>query len=233
MRTIPFLATAASIAAAATLATPAQAAVCVGCGFYISYDVDADYDVANIAMLQRTAGGGGITNSFTVPAGESTKVDPIVSTFLIGVATNLPGDADGQKHLVVFANQDWSASAVSIAFGTLFPTTLEAQLIQALENIGGATVDPVEIDWSYDTIGAFDGGDAEQGPNGSVAFAPGSDFSLVAFSDGTIIGSGTSSITAAPTAAVPEPAGWALMIGGFALVGGTLRARMRPVTRFA
>ncbi|HMI20661.1 MAG TPA: PEPxxWA-CTERM sorting domain-containing protein [Sphingomonas sp.] len=32
-----------------------------------------------------------------------------------------------------------------------------------------------------------------------------------------------------PNAAVPEPASWALMLGGFALVGGVLRTRRRSV----
>ena len=34
-------------------------------------------------------------------------------------------------------------------------------------------------------------------------------------------------------ASVPEPASWALMLGGFGLVGGTLRRRTRTNTRFA
>lgn len=33
------------------------------------------------------------------------------------------------------------------------------------------------------------------------------------------------------TAAVPEPASWALMIGGFGLVGGAMRARAKTSTR--
>ncbi|HTI30980.1 MAG TPA: PEPxxWA-CTERM sorting domain-containing protein [Sphingomonas sp.] len=34
-------------------------------------------------------------------------------------------------------------------------------------------------------------------------------------------------------AGVPEPASWALMIGGFGLIGGTLRRRQRTAVRFA
>ena len=34
----------------------------------------------------------------------------------------------------------------------------------------------------------------------------------------------------AVTTSVPEPAGWAMMIGGFGLVGGAMRQRRRSVT---
>lgn len=39
------------------------------------------------------------------------------------------------------------------------------------------------------------------------------------------------SLVAAPTAAVPEPASWALMIGGFGLAGGMLRSRRQALCR--
>lgn len=216
--------------AVASVSAPAQASICISCGFFINYDVDSRYDISNIAIFERTANGGGITNSAFAPTGSSTITDPfvkyeaIVSTFLLGVAQDLEGDMPGQKHLVVFANDDWAASAQSIAFGTLFPSTLEASLIQALENIGGASIDPAVLDASYEALGAFDGGDAETGPSGSVAFAPGATFSLVAFSDGATIGTGISYLTAAP-GPVPEPASWALMVGGFGLLGSMMRRR--------
>ena len=43
-------------------------------------------------------------------------------------------------------------------------------------------------------------------------------------------GDNTQFITAAVNAAVPEPATWALMLGGFSLAGLTLRARRRTAT---
>ena len=36
-----------------------------------------------------------------------------------------------------------------------------------------------------------------------------------------------------PSSTVPEPASWAMMIGGFGAVGGTLRRRNRKVAVFA
>ncbi len=38
-------------------------------------------------------------------------------------------------------------------------------------------------------------------------------------------------ITAPSVAAVPEPATWAMMIGGFGLIGGTMRSRRRQAVR--
>jgi hypothetical protein len=37
---------------------------------------------------------------------------------------------------------------------------------------------------------------------------------------------------AAPVMAVPEPAGWALMLMGFGLIGGAVRARRRSAVSF-
>ncbi len=39
----------------------------------------------------------------------------------------------------------------------------------------------------------------------------------------------TEGVVAGP---VPEPASWAMMVGGFALVGGAMRSRRRPAVRF-
>jgi len=40
-------------------------------------------------------------------------------------------------------------------------------------------------------------------------------------------------INGAATAAVPEPASWALMLGGFGLVGGAMRSRRKAAVAFA
>nr|WP_315383461.1 PEPxxWA-CTERM sorting domain-containing protein [uncultured Sphingomonas sp.] len=50
-----------------------------------------------------------------------------------------------------------------------------------------------------------------------------------------INGPGRYSLTIAPTAAgaVPEPATWAMFIGGFGLIGGSMRRRQRANVRFA
>lgn len=211
-------------------AVPAQASI----SYFTNYDVESIYTVDNIAIFERWSNGGSITNSFHVPDGTSTITNPFLQTnslesaFLLGVAYDLPGDPAGQKHLVVFANDNWALGAQGIAFGTLFPSTLEANLITALENIGGASTDEGVIDWSYEVLGSFSSGEADSGPGGSIAFAWTDSFSLVAFSEGTLIGSGKSYATFA--APVPEPASWAMMIAGLGLVGATMRRRAGRVS---
>jgi hypothetical protein len=51
------------------------------------------------------------------------------------------------------------------------------------------------------------------------------------FGDGVLFDS--LSFSAATAGAVPEPATWAMMLAGFALVGGVLRRRRQPKVRFA
>ncbi|HEX3484030.1 MAG TPA: PEP-CTERM sorting domain-containing protein [Micropepsaceae bacterium] len=135
-------------------------------------------------------------------------------TFLLGVTSNLPGDAPGQQHLVVFTNDSFAASAAGIDFGTLFPDTNETTLINDLitrDNVGD--------------IFGFASGDALTGPNGSIFFEPGDSFTAVAFSNGQIIGTGTSTFTTAATTDVPEPL--TLSLFGMGLAGMIAMRRRR------
>jgi hypothetical protein len=79
-------------------------------------------------------------------------------------------------------------------------------------------------------------------PTGSGQFFTVNDLPLTAFFQnsltvvGTISGSGTYSgnlTFQATPAAVPEPATWAMFIGGFGLIGGAMRRRQRVSVRFA
>ncbi|MBO9711884.1 PEPxxWA-CTERM sorting domain-containing protein [Sphingomonas sp.] len=60
------------------------------------------------------------------------------------------------------------------------------------------------------------------GSTSAPTFAPGGPIFLQGGSQVTI--------TNAPAPAVPEPATWAMMIGGFALAGGAMRVRSRKVS---
>jgi len=133
-------------------------------------------------------------------------------TFLMGVTSNLPGDAPGQEHLVLFTNDAFASGAKNIAFGTLFPNTNETTLINDLvaNSIGG------------DLFG-FAGGDAISGTGGSIAFTPGDTFTAIAFSGGQIIGTGTSSFTTG----IPEPASMTLLAAAIFGIGISRRGHRR------
>jgi len=133
------------------------------------------------------------------------------NSFMLGVATNLAGDA--QQHLVLFANNTFASTENGVAFETAFPasTLSETTLINYLTNIADGS-----------DINTFAGSDPS-----AFGFALGSSFSAIAFSDGQLIGTGTSSLTYA--SAAPEPSTWAMMILGFCGLGCmTYRRKSKP-----
>lgn len=82
---------------------------------------------------------------------------------------------------------------------------------------------------------------AIDGTIAGLAIAPGANFGfrwvdndVLSADQGLAIDDLTINATlASPTGAVPEPATWALLLGGFAMVGGTLRARKRLTPQVA
>lgn len=231
------------IAALLIGAGPAQAACGVGAPRLLNYSFSQTYRVEAIAKYNEYLPdcGASISNSDIAPVGNSlltdifAKRDPVGRTLLLGIATNLPGDPEGQQHLVLFTNPGWAASASGIAFGTLFPTTLEGALINALNNLATGNGMDADYDLLFNFVDNVRGGGQfnSASPNGDPAFQFGSSFAAIAFSDGQIIGTGESFYSDPQTGAVPEPATWAMMIAGMGLVGGTMRSRRTSAARLA
>nr|WP_235890272.1 PEPxxWA-CTERM sorting domain-containing protein [Sandaracinobacter neustonicus] len=223
MRTL--LASLAGAMLLASLPSAASAAVCpTGPATILTYNINSlDVAVDNVIHFNTNPGcGAGRGGTFSFEGNASTSFDlwygePQSQLFLMGTAQNLPGDPEGQKHIVIFGNTDWVAGAEDIAWGTLFPTILEGQLIAALED--AATGEGQQS--SYDLIDSFWFDHAL--PSG-LFFGPNSDFTVIAFSTGQIIGSGNVTSTSV-LPAVPEPATWAMLIAGFGLVGAAARRR--------
>ena len=219
---------AAGLAALIALPAAAQAQTCGATAPYlVNYQFNQIYGVTAIAKYNAFGGcGSGISNSDTAPVGSSMltdifpKTDPVTRALLFGITSGLPGDAEGQRHLVLFTNDRFAAAARNIAFGTLFPSSNETVLIAALDSLANGT----GMDNDYGLLSDFADNAARTGPNGDAGFGLNQSFTSIAFSDGRIIGTGLFYATAVP-GAVPEPASWAMLVFGFGLMGAAVRRR--------
>jgi hypothetical protein len=85
--------------------------------------------------------------------------------------------------------------------------------------------------------GVFDLLSGSAGSNGNLLFfgiTSASPISSITFAGaGRNDGFGFDDLTVGQAAAVPEPATWAMFIGGFGLIGGAMRRRQRATVRFA
>ncbi len=165
-----------------------------------------------------TVGGNGGSFSDYFPKSSSNK--PLTG-LMIGTTHDLVGDAEGQEHLVLMTNNAWASSVAGIAFGTLFPTILEEDVIAALHVYATSNVQS-ELEAAVAVFGGFVFGQLNSAFFNLGAVIPGttttSNFSVVAFSDGAIIGTGIANLTTAfPDApVVPVPGVAMLLLAGFA-----------------
>ena len=156
--------------------------------------------------------GGTLHADFPVP-------DRATSALILGITHDLPGDAAGQKHIVLAMDPHAASLAEHIAWGTLFRTTLEDSLIADLQNY--VNPDPAIAQSALQHVNNYAFGDATTGILDALAqsntafFNPNAGvFTIESWSDGTILGTGT--VTVIP---VPEPVGvGALTLGCVAIL---------------
>lgn len=150
---------------------------------------------------------------------------------MLGIAEDFPGDPPGQRHLVFVQSPEASMKLNHIAFGTAFPTVLEENLLADIETVAIIGCPHPCSDPNYDAainrLFDFVNGPARNVPNmgdfgspGSIWFTMGTDLSVMAFSDGQIIGSGYSEVSP-----VPLPASLWMFAAGFGAVARWKRAR--------
>lgn len=209
-------------------------AASVATQYRTSYEVHIDpawSDVTNIMMFED----GGTTwafeaypNNWNILENPFPKDFPNASSLLIGLTQDLPGDAPGQQHVVLMMDDTAAALAENVAWGTLFGNTLEDQLIAAIALATSGQDWPI-IQPGLDAVSTFANGDATDGIRDGLAqpqsawFATGGSFSVLTWSDGRRIGSGTSTITEVP---VPEPTTATLLLSGLCALG-TVARRVR------
>jgi len=205
--------------------------------------------ITNIVTFNSYASGGtGSWWASTVPANSvsTTIADPFwkssanapIDALMLGLVQDLPGDAPGQKHMVLMMSEAAATAATSIAWGTLFTSTNEATLIGNLEVATSGQDWPV-IEADVTALYAFANGDARVGVLGPGGLpidswfslggvVPGAtttgNFTVLAFSDGQVLGQGVASLsTLAP---VPEPGGVVLLLVGLLTVATVVRRRV-------
>lgn len=146
------------------------------------------------------------TDWFDLNAAEPT----LTGSLMVGIVQDLPNDPPGQKHAVLFMDSQSAANIDNIAWGTVFNTTLEENLIDAIENAtsGGSWEEIEPYMQMIDNFVQGEGKHGHMGPGGtegSAWFGPNQGFSIVAFSDAKTIGTGVSSYETIQQP-VPEPA---------------------------
>ena len=237
----PLLALAASHASAVALGPVFPAAPTDGCGqnFCDYFSFTSPYAISDIVRFNvdnNSSGGMGWGFDGTA-AGENDNVlsygspNGINNVFFMGLAD----EGDGQAHVVLFSNSAFAANAAGQDWSVAFADTAEATVASDLQTLYDPSASSDASNAALNTLYNFayvDG--AVGGPLGGVSFTPNGSFSVIAYSNGTVIGSGYASEV---TAAVPEPQSLAMVLAGAGLVGMTAmwrrQAKARPATGVA
>ncbi|MBS0263084.1 MAG: hypothetical protein JSS02_14160 [Planctomycetes bacterium] len=190
----------------------------------------------------RVAGGGSEGADTTIDQVFASNT-PRISAFFMGMSytgyagtdfpdyPNPPDVGINDKHLVLFVSNAAAAGMLGQSFETVFAGYQESDVISWLEIVGQKGVDTVgqeAFNLAANSLGQFASDAAELNPSawfdipGTQAVDPGQ-FTVVSFSEGTQVGSGT--VTQTGSAPVPEPS--SLVMGVFMSVGGALVALRR------
>ena len=200
--------------------------------YYTHYDISLNggqSDVTNLMLLEtengltwafstNCGGGGGCTTEIDNPFGSTTAP---TTALLVGLTNN------GQD-VVLITSTAFGASATGNDWTSLFPDTTEASLLSAIQlgTSGGPFCPGVNCinppDGGLNAVFSFGGSDGA----GSF-FNIGDQMSVLEFSDGQVIGTGTSwETTESPTPPVPEPSTFLRLGSGLAGLTLLLRKKM-------
>jgi len=189
----------------------------------ISYQAATRYTITDVLTANMDAATGSIS---IVQTGESLKAplghfaDPHAwehapaGAVLIGQRL----DALGNPHLVLGVGKSYAPNLIGHPFTSHFPMFNEQLVLGSVELVSSnnayAPAVQILLDFATQIIG-----------EGATIAPDGGAFTLISFSDGQAIGSGTASVrTAPPSGSVPEPSAWAMMVLGFGLIGLAARS---------
>jgi len=194
----------AALAAAMGAASLANAAI-------VTFDIEWSGEVYENAA---TATGFITIDDALLPSGDEGGV-ALPSAAVVDLGIDITGAAAGNGH---YSLPDFG----SVVFASISPLNLRHQLIGQIMSNGCA------FGTSHDDV-CGDGNGGDFNLFGQTGLAPFGTWFFELAADG---GNGdkmavTSMIARGADAGVPEPASWALMIGGFGLAGGALRRRRR------
>jgi len=173
----------------------------------------ADFVVDSAA--NSSTGGTGLNTGLTYSAGDVLTVSAALDDLWSAGALPRWSNADGLTGPLFATGTDESGAAAGTQIGASFGTWSQAGLSAPYGSLVGRL--------------------------GGVYQLLGTNFSGPAWASGTLElfywdsnnGDNSGRVTAHIAAAgVPEPASWALMLGGFGMVGGALRSRRRLAVRF-
>ncbi len=169
------------------------------------------------------------TGWFDPQAAEPT----LTGSLFMGIVQDLPSDAPGQEHVVFFMDSHAASNIANIAWGTVFAglppehTYTEEAVLQAIKDFTNppnqASFDAADaLLTDFQTYTAKHARVGDFGTEGSMYFGPSDSFSIVAFSDATIGGSGSGTVDTIQEP-VPEPA--SMLVLGLGAVAVARRRR--------
>ena len=199
--------------------------------YYTSYDVtlnsgDGITDVTNI-ILQETQNGQSwpFSTSCGGLGGCSTTINNPFGSTNVPTTALLFGLTNDDQDVVLMTNTTFGASAVGADWNSLFPDTSESSLLTAIElSTSGGPFCPGVNCINPTGLGLNAVSDFGSGDGAGAYFTIGDSFDVLEFSDGALIGSGTSSYSAInPT---PEPSSLWLFGSGLVGLAGMVRRKI-------